>query len=50
MATSALTEKGVERLWPDPEKRVEIWDKTLPAFGLRITPRGVKSFVVMRRA
>jgi len=49
MTSSALTEKGVERLRPDPAKRVEVWDKTLPAFGLRITPRGIKSFVVMRR-
>lgn len=49
MATTTLTEKGVERLKPHSTKRLEVWDKTLPCFGLRVTPRGAKSFVVMRR-
>jgi integrase len=32
-----------------PERYVDLWDKTLPTFGVRISPKGTKTFVVKIR-
>jgi integrase len=44
-----LTELGVARLKPPQSGRLEVWDRTLPAFGLRITAAGARSYVVAIR-
>jgi integrase len=44
-----LTELSVGRLKPPQSGRREIWDSTLPAFGLRITAAGARSYVVALR-
>jgi integrase len=44
-----LTDLSVERIKPPCEGRVEIWDAMLPGFGLRVTDKGKKSWVVMYR-
>jgi integrase len=44
-----LTELGVARLKPPKSGRLEVWDSTLPAFGLRITAAGARSYVVALR-
>ena len=56
MPTMVLTDRAVKNAKPPEGGRLEIWDSvigqdaTLPgAFGLRVTPRGVKSWVVMYR-
>jgi hypothetical protein len=44
-----LTELGVSRLKPPKSGRLEIWDTTLPAFGVRITENGARSWIVALR-
>lgn len=49
MERKALTAKAVERIKPPATGRVEQWDAALPGFGLRVTDKGVKSWVQMVR-
>jgi integrase len=49
MGKARLTELGVSKLTPPASGRVEIFDSALPAFGVRVTSSGVKSFFVMTR-
>ena len=49
MASKKLTELAVAKLRPPAAGRIEVWDASLPAFGLRVTDRGTKSFVLMYR-
>lgn len=44
-----LTPKTVEHLKADGNRRKEVWDLTLPTFGLRVYPSGRKAFFVMVR-
>jgi integrase len=44
-----LTELSVARIRPPKSGRLEVWDTTLPAFGLRITSAGARSYVVALR-
>jgi integrase len=45
-----LTDKGLKALRPAPaKKRVIVWDALQPHFGVRITDKGHKSFVVVKR-
>jgi hypothetical protein len=44
-----LTELSVARLRPPKSGRLEVWDSTLPAFGLRVTSNGARSYVVAIR-
>ncbi len=45
-----LTDAAILKAKPAPEgKRYDIWDARLPNFGVRVTDRGRKSFVVMKR-
>src|SRR5438046_6469878 len=39
-----LTDRSIEALRPKTA-RYEVWDEARKGFGLRVTPRGVKSFV-----
>lgn len=45
-----LTAKYVENIKPEKGKRLQFWDTTLPGFGLRVTEKGKKSWVVMYRS
>ncbi len=51
MSSKTFTELGIERMKPPgkDQSRVEIWDKLLPGFGLRISAAGTKTFVLMYR-
>ncbi len=48
MPTQNLTDKKIQSLRPG-QRRAEYWDKSLPAFGVRITPNGEKTFCIMYR-
>jgi hypothetical protein len=49
MPTTKLTELAVTKMRPPKAGRIEYFDTLLPSFGLRITPAGAKSWVVMTR-
>jgi integrase len=44
-----LTELSVARIKPPKSGRLEVWDSTLPAFGLRVTSAGARSYAVALR-
>src|ERR1700730_1386305 len=44
-----LTDLHIRHLVADAARRVEIWDDRVPGFGLRISPSGNKSFVLVYR-
>lgn len=46
--TTKLTDVRVQSLKPKKD-RYEVWDPAAPGFGVRVTPRGVKSFVYVYR-
>jgi integrase len=49
MPKTRLTKSTIDAL-PIPEKEIVYWDQTLPGFGLKITPKGRKVFIVLYRA
>jgi hypothetical protein len=49
MPKTRLTKSTIDAL-QTPEKEIVHWDQTLPGFGLKITPKGRKVFVVLYRA
>jgi hypothetical protein len=49
MPKTRLTKSAIDAL-PTPEKETVYWDQTLPGFGLKITPKGRKVFIVLYRA
>lgn len=49
MPRAKLTELSVSRLKPPKSGRLEVWDTILPAFGLRLTATGGRSWVVALR-
>jgi integrase len=47
---SVLTDRGLKALKPAPAgKRYTIWDAMQPHLGVRVTEKGAKSFIVVRR-
>lgn len=48
MPTLKLTKPVIDELTPNATDQV-YWDKTLPGFGLKVTPAGRKVFIVMYR-
>ncbi len=49
MPTIKLTQPAVDRLKPPQSGRTEYWDNQLPGFGLRLSPSGRKTWLVMYR-
>jgi hypothetical protein len=49
MPSLKLTQAAVGRLKPPPSGRIEVWDSQLPGFGLRIAPRGLKTWQAFYR-
>ncbi len=46
----ALTDLEIRNLKARPTGRYEIFDSKVPGFAIRVSPSGVKSFVLMYRA
>jgi integrase len=44
-----LTDIVVNQTKPHPDRVKEVWDQSLPGFGLRIMPSGVRTYFVMYR-
>jgi integrase len=44
-----LTELTIRQLAPKGKARVEVWDERLPGFGIRVSPAGTKSFLLLYR-
>lgn len=42
-----LTELAIRKLSPKGGARIEVWDDKMPGFGVRVSPRGTRSFVLM---
>lgn len=49
MANDKISKRVVDAAEPSPRGDTFIWDTELKGFGLRITPRGVKSYVIQYR-
>jgi integrase len=49
MANQPITIRTIEAAKPSSDRDVYIWDVSLKGFGLRVTPKGVKSYVLQYR-
>ena len=49
MPKTRLTKSAIDAL-PTPDKEIVHWDQALPGFGLKVTPKGRKVFIVLYRA
>jgi integrase len=49
MANQAISIRAIEAIRPLPGRDVYTWDTGLRGFGLRVTPKGVKSYVLQYR-
>jgi integrase len=49
MANQSITIRTIEAAKPCADRDVYIWDNSLKGFGLRVTPKGVKSYVLQYR-
>jgi integrase len=49
MPTTRLTDRAVARAKPPASGRLDLWDREMPGFGLRISPAGRRSWQIMYR-
>ena len=49
MRRTVLTPKFIASIKATPGQRAEHWDAIVPSFGVRVTERGTKTFIVYRR-
>ena len=49
MPRTRLVKSTIDAL-PSPDKEIVYWDETLPGFGLKVTPKVRKVFIVLYRA
>lgn len=45
----AFTDLMLRKLAPDKARRIEVWDGKTPGFGLRVSPMGTKTFILVYR-
>ncbi len=49
MPNQSITIRTIDAARPDSDRDIFIWDTSLRGFGLRVTPKGVKSYVLQYR-
>ena len=49
MSNRSITIRTIDTIKPCPDADVYTWDTNLRGFGLRVTPKGVKSYVLQYR-
>ncbi len=49
MPRTTLTARTLAVLQPDPARQVDYWDRSLPGFGIRVSPGGRKTFTILYR-
>ncbi len=50
MPRITFTDTALRALMPPPKSQVTYWDQSVPSFGLRVSPGGTKTFIVMHGA
>ena len=50
MAQTKLTAKSIENTNPNPDRDELLWDESFPGFGVRVSKKGVKSWVLQYAA
>ena len=49
MVGQPLTDLAIRKLRTSGQERVELWDTKIPGFGVRASPAGTKSFILIYR-
>lgn len=49
MSKQTLTDVAIRKLAPPESGQLEVWDARVPGFGVRISPKGTRSFVLLYR-
>lgn len=49
MAAGHLTQRQIDALRPRPGRQYVVWDGALPGFGVRVNPKGTKTFILKYR-
>jgi hypothetical protein len=49
MSTQQLTDISIRKLKPSSDRQYEVWDTLVRGFGVRVSPKGTKSFVLLYR-
>ena len=49
MSQISLTDMALRRISPPPFGSLEVWDGKIPGFGIRVSPKGTKSFILVFR-
>jgi hypothetical protein len=50
MSAQQLTDTSVRKLKAPATGQTEVWDGRIPGFGVRVTPKGTKSFILLYRS
>ncbi|WP_316977277.1 tyrosine-type recombinase/integrase [Shumkonia mesophila] len=49
MPTAKITKRSVDSLQPCPGRDAYLWDTAIPGFGLKVTPKGARSYLFQYR-
>src|ERR1019366_1653885 len=49
MSAGHLTQRQIDALRPRPGQQYVVWDRAIPGFGVRVNPKGTKTFIFKYR-